>query len=888
MIVTYWKGIFVVDKAENKSVLKQAGFVLHEPSLCAPANGCKACRANIGPRYWANNVEAATRLKPYCNGLALAAMRKHLDKLAQSRAVSADLIVPAPPGLAYLPYQKAGIAFMLSHKDVLNGDDMGLGKDQPLDAKLLTPNGWIRMGEVQVGDKVLGSDGKAHRVTGVFPQGMKMVYRVSFQDGSSTECGEEHLWEVNTPLRKSRGCAPRIWTTRQIIDDGLIDGQGNRKHHIKIVKPCQFPERQHLIHPYVMGYLLGNGGLSQGSVHVTAPDEESVTRLNKLLPAPYFLTAQSPIDYTITSPHSQKHRAGNAILNEMRRLNLMGHLSHEKVIPSEYLWDSIENRQSLLQGLIDSDGHVSPIEGNIEYSSSSPQLAKDIRQLIQSLGGTANIRPKKTTHRTRTKYFPCRLIAKIEKVGLKETQCISVDSPDNLYVTDDFILTHNTVQALGFVNALRANDSAAKNILVLAPSTLAFNWKNEAEKWLCKPMEIIIPKSGKFEIPARDNLFVITNYEKISGNNLLSESLKRIWDVLVCDEAHALKTWKTKRTQAVLGHYGLFARAKRTAFLTGTPMENYPKEIWTIAASICPAKFGDWWEFAKRYCGLHLETIGNRKQWVDTGASNLGELQQRLRASFMIRRLKSDVLKELPPKRRQLITLDNVQIDWAKDPAFRRWRELYEKAYEAKLAAVEAAKTQEEYRSAVKSLDAFTGIAFQEMSEFRHQTALAKLPACMAYIDQILETGIDKLVIFAHHQDVLAKLAEHYGPAAVSLHGQTKPSDREAVVKRFQDGNARIFIGGLKAAGVGLNLYAASTVVFIEIDWNPAVLSQAEDRLCRIGQKKMVHVIHLIVDGTLDANICKKVVAKQQVIDKALNRPPEQGLEPTSVQAIRC
>jgi SWI/SNF-related matrix-associated actin-dependent regulator 1 of chromatin subfamily A len=573
MIVTYWKGIFVVDKAENKTVLKQAGFVLHEPSVCDPTRGCKACRAKIGARYWSNNVESATRLKAYCNGLALAAMRNHLDKLAKSRAVTTSLIVPTPAGLALLPYQKAGVEYMLSHKDVLNGDDMGLGK---------------------------------------------------------------------------------------------------------------------------------------------------------------------------------------------------------------------------------------------------------------------------------------------------------------------------TPTTLGFINCLRATSNSANNVLVLAPSTLAFNWKNEAEKWLCKPMEIVIPTSGKFEVPKRDNLFVITNYEKVTGNNLLSDSLCRVWDVLVCDEAHALKTWQTKRCQAVLGRDGLMVRARRTAFLTGTPMENYPKEIWTIAASICPAKFGDWFEFARRYCGLHQEVINSEKRWIDTGASNLGELQQRLRASFMIRRLKSDVLKELPPKRRQLITLDEVKIDWARDPAFRRWRELYEADYEARLAAVEAAKTQDEYRSAVRSLDAFTGVAFQEMSEFRHKTALAKLPACMDYIDQILETGVDKLVIFAHHQDVLAKLAEHYGASAVSLHGGTKKADRETAVKKFQEGDARIFIGGLKAAGVGINLFAASTVVFIEIDWNPSVLSQAEDRLCRFGQKKMVHVIHLIVDGTLDANICKKVVAKQEVIDKALNRLPEHGLPPTSVQAMRC
>ena len=153
------------------------------------------------------------------------------------------------------------------------------------------------------------------------------------------------------------------------------------------------------------------------------------------------------------------------------------------------------------------------------------------------------------------------------------------------------------------------------------------------------------------------------------------------------------------------------------------------------------------------------------------------------------------------------------------------------------------------------------------------------VPACIEYVDQILETGIEKLVIFAHHQDIIDQLVAHYGPAAVALHGRTKSSEREKIVRQFQEGDARIIIGGLKAAGVGLNLFVASTVVFIEIDWNPAVLTQAEDRLCRMGQKKMVHVIHLVLEGTLDINIVKRIIAKQNVIDKALNHLPEHGLK---------
>jgi SWI/SNF-related matrix-associated actin-dependent regulator 1 of chromatin subfamily A len=571
MIVTYWKGVFVVDKPEKpeeKAAIKKANFTLHDPSTCVPDDYCRACRAHVGVRYWSDKIESAARLRSYCNKLALTVMREHLSKLAKSRATTSDIVIPSPQGLSYLPYQRAGIAYMLEHKDTYLGDDMGLGK---------------------------------------------------------------------------------------------------------------------------------------------------------------------------------------------------------------------------------------------------------------------------------------------------------------------------TIQALGFTNYLRTTKPQL-NTVVLCPSTLTFNWRNEASKWLTTPHgnelpQIVIPNSNKYEVPTLDNLFVILNYEKLINDNPLSRSLARVWDVLICDEAHALKNWSAKRTQSVLGEEGLMRRTHRTVFLSGTPLENYPKEIWTIAASVCPAKFGNWWSFAKRYCGLHKEETGYGSRVVDTGATHLGELRQRLRATFMIRRLKKDVLKELPPKRRQLVVLGDSKVDWSLDPDFKRWHELYDQAYEARLAALESAKTQDEYKKAAKRLEEFTGVAFKDMSALRHKTAVAKLPACIAYVDELLEAHVDKLVIFAHHRDVMNALAEKYGNQAVSIHGGTSKIEREKAVKKFQEGDARIFIGELKTAGVGLNLHAASTVVFIEIDWNPAKLTQAEDRLCRIGQKKMVHVIHLVLDGTLDVNMCKRILKKQNMFNEVLNILPEHDAD---------
>jgi SNF2 family DNA or RNA helicase len=171
------------------------------------------------------------------------------------------------------------------------------------------------------------------------------------------------------------------------------------------------------------------------------------------------------------------------------------------------------------------------------------------------------------------------------------------------------------------------------------------------------------------------------------------------------------------------------------------------------------------------------------------------------------------------------------------------------------------------------------GVAFEEMSEFRHETALAKLPLGLKYLDDLRSSGLSSAVIFAHHTDVVKAIKEHLGDDAYAIHGGTSDKAREEAVKGFQAGQRWAFVAQMRVGGVGLNLTRASTALFFEIDWNPAILIQCEDRLCRIGQTEMVHIIHLILAGTLDANMVKKVVEKQAVIERALDHIPELALK---------
>lgn len=431
-----------------------------------------------------------------------------------------------------------------------------------------------------------------------------------------------------------------------------------------------------------------------------------------------------------------------------------------------------------------------------------------------------------------------------------------------------------SVEALGFMNCIRP-----KNTIIVCPATLVFNWRNEAEAWLAGfDFEIVEAQDRSIPLPDRDGLVVITNYEKLISDSPLTASISpRTWDAAIFDEAHYLKNPASKRSQACIGQEGIMRKAHRCLFLTGTPIENYPREIWPILSAISPAKFGDWDAFARRYCGAHEEERNGRKVWVTEGATHLAELQQRLRATCMVRRKKEDVLKELPPKQRQLVILHDEKVDWSKDPRFIKWQQRFDKEYEDKLARLEAARTEAEFVEAASALEKVTGVPFEEISELRHELGVAKIPTCLKFLDEVRKSSDESFVVFAYHRDVVDALAKHFAGDCVVVHGNTPhkgPRSREVAVKLFQAKEKKIFVGQMKAAGVGLTLTAASTVIFVEEDWVPGTITQCEDRLCRIGQKKMVHAIHTVLRNTIEVNMVQKMLTKMKVIDAALDRFP--------------
>jgi SWI/SNF-related matrix-associated actin-dependent regulator 1 of chromatin subfamily A len=368
---------------------------------------------------------------------------------------------------------------------------------------------------------------------------------------------------------------------------------------------------------------------------------------------------------------------------------------------------------------------------------------------------------------------------------------------------------------------------------------------------------------------------VITNYEQV--NKYRQQIDSRVWDLLIIDECHMIKNPKAQRTHAILGSRdepGI--KARRRVFLTGTPILNRPTELWTLVHALDPDGLGrNWRYFHNRYCG---PSAGFRGRIDYRGASHLDELQGRLRASIMVRRMKADVLKELPAKRRAVIAL-KPESQAERDAIAEESRVVCET--ESRVAAMRAEverlsvdQASTAYEQAVRNLRQAKAVAFTETSRVRHEVALAKLPRVIEHVRDCLEESEGKIVVMCHHHDVVDGIAAELSDYGVlQADGRNSNEQRQAAVDAFQgDSRMRVIVCGMQSMAEGHTLTASSHVVFAELDWTPGKLAQAEDRCHRIGQTDSVLVQHIVLDGSLDGRMAELIVEKMEVIAAAIDQ----------------
>lgn len=417
-----------------------------------------------------------------------------------------------------------------------------------------------------------------------------------------------------------------------------------------------------------------------------------------------------------------------------------------------------------------------------------------------------------------------------------------------------------TIEAIGLINYTNPD-----SILIVCPASLKINWYKELLRWLVEDYTIEMVKSN---VPIWGSDIAIVNYDilggKVAGKVVTRDDLLRKYDMIVVDECHYVKNGKAIRTKALRNIINIQNHTSRIIMMSGTPFVNKPIELFPILQMLKSSLASNWATYTKRYCGAYRDKWG----WKTSGASNLDELQSKLRSTIMIRRVKDDVLTELPPKRIQVISLEG---DSANEEEW--WNE-YEDRKAKLMAEVEIAKTisKDAYNEAIRKLRYETKVAFSEMSKIRHDSALRKLDKCIEYIDDLMES-VDKILVFFHHQDVMKILYDRlskYG--VVKLDGTDSPEEKDESVVRLQtDPNTRVFLGSIRAAGTGLTLTAAYNLIFVEFDWAPGIMDQCIDRSHRYGQMHPVLAQYLMVDGTIDSKMLQISNEKQTIFDQVMN-----------------
>jgi len=394
----------------------------------------------------------------------------------------------------YKPHEGFQDNFVRTNVDVVvGGGNLNAGKMQPYDAEIVTPFGIRKMGDLKVGDIISGKNGVMQKVIQIFEHGQKTNYEISFKDGRTVECGLEHLWKIRVSNSSPKRYLLRgenyedlwsIWDTKMIID--FLEKGQPKSLYTPNCEPVQFTRgnwvQGNTIPPYVLGALLGDGCLSSKICYIgfTTADKEI---LEKLESYGYIIqkvnSKTNPYDYIVK---------GNDIRKRIQQKRLLGKLSDTKFIPEVYKFSPIEARVELMQGLFDTDGYIDQY-GRIEYVTVSKQLCKDVCFLVRSMGGNATVTTKIGSYKDKNgvrimckkayriyimikdsgKYF--YLPRKKERGGVdrkignpegeleskivsvkklkakKKMRCITVSNPDSLYITNDFVVTHNTVGA---------------------------------------------------------------------------------------------------------------------------------------------------------------------------------------------------------------------------------------------------------------------------------------------------------------------------------------------------------------------------------------------------------------------------------------------------------
>lgn len=429
-----------------------------------------------------------------------------------------------------------------------------------------------------------------------------------------------------------------------------------------------------------------------------------------------------------------------------------------------------------------------------------------------------------------------------------------------------------TIETIGI-----ANYHGFKKCLFITPNSAKLNWQREIKKWstITDNVGVLDGKSTKRDIEYYDYMSV--NYEALK--NIEGLLLDFEWDMVAGDEAHMIKNKDSQRAKSTKN---LCEQSLFRLLLTGSPIVNRPHEMWNILNILNPLIWANWYDFIFQFCGAKKDD----SSLYYKGMSNPDDFQRLVRKTTMLRRLKKEVLKDLPPKTRTIVEIPAT----SKFSSILRAQEKYIGAIQSVAEVLDNVdisnpeKAEDDFRKKLFRVGKLTPQDYSDIMMLRHKTALLKAPEVTDFAKELLETK-SKIGIYAHHIDVQDYFIKAFGKQCVSIpvRGKDTLANRQRAVDRFQnDPSCRVFVGSIMAAGTNITLTASDVCIMAEMDWVPGINIQVEDRFHRIGTISNVMIYYAMLSKSVDYYIAQMMIEKlemaESMLDKKLNLKPKSKL----------
>lgn len=891
----------------------------------------------------------------------------YIDKQINMNLISKHM------SISLKPYQKEFLDIYeeKKYKYNLNGYilafEQGLGKFLKMDEIIYTSDGPKMNKDLTLDDKIIGSDGKFYNVTGIYPQPLRKFYKITFSDGSCIDAGDEHLWAVSTakdrkkinrrknylktnPNKKYEDIPLQVLSTKEMYANVKVKLGGLKLTNYAIPylsAPAEFNSVDNFdIDPYFFGYFIGDGSTRNRQYRISVDREEK-----EIL---QFLEQ----DKNIREIRYNKKGVVDAILykeskNLISNMGLDKKYSYEKFLPEEYKYSSVKSRIALLQGLMDSVGspnlqkNSKKMVSGAEFTTTSLNLAEDVKELVFSLGGKAicnkysscyknkdgNKRKCRDKYRIQI-YFPegsvvspfrmtrkqnlfkysilskwMKYIKNIEYIGEDYGQCISVDSPDRLFVTKDFIITHNTATSLSLMTAL--NKSA---VIIVAPkSTLHSVWESEIEKFFKENQKIWVVGSNR--IPEKNTKFFIVNYESIDKLNNIISYVNNDNVGIIVDESHNFRNQNAKRVND-LQNISKAVNCGDILLMSGTPIK-------AMGSEMIPSLFLLDNYFDREAREIFVKVFGlSREIATDVLANRLGIMMHRKRKSevlnlpektesyikvkfaganyYTLKQVKERVLKfisernEYYKREKQKYVeeyyecIEFLKKEFKNDPRFQEYLKVVKELeiwgydrYDSDL--VKRVKKINEYektilyptlpneykrkfkrsRAVVKYVnlkimgEVIGGMLSKERSEMFSEM-LKNSPIC-----NIVGNSLKKSICFTSYVDV-AKITEEFLLKKCKIDSVGVYSEKNALVHKTlnefkKDPKIKALVATIQSLSTGVTLNEANTVIFLNPPWRDSDKQQAIDRCHRIGQDVEVYIYNFVLDTGNEPNLSTRM-----------------------------